>query len=56
MKTSTGLEKAMTPKTSTALEVRDDSLVESPADPELGPPTDPRVKSVVVQIRTKASP
>ncbi len=32
----------MTPKTWIALEVREDSLVESPADPKLEPPIDPR--------------
>jgi hypothetical protein len=37
-----------TPKTCTALEVRENSLVESPADPKLGPPIDLRVKPVVV--------
>jgi hypothetical protein len=57
MKTSTGLSMTTTPKTSAALEVREqDSLVESPAVPKLGPPTDPMVKPVVVKVRTKASP
>ncbi len=45
-----------TPKISTAMEVREDSLVESMADPELGLPTDPRVKPMVVQVRTKVNP
>jgi len=47
---------AMTPKTLKALEVREDSLVESPADPKLEPPIDPRVKPMMVQARTKADP
>jgi len=47
---------AMTPKTLKALEVREESLVESPADPKLEPPIDPRVKSMMVQARTKADP
>ncbi len=47
---------AMTPKTLKALEVREDSLVESPADPKLEPLIDPRVKPMMVQVRTKADP
>ena len=39
-----------------ALEVREDSLVESPADPKLEPPIDPRVTPMMVQARTKADP
>jgi len=46
----------MTPKTLKALEVREDSLVESPADPKLDPPIDPRVKPMMVQARTKVDP
>jgi hypothetical protein len=46
----------MTPKTLKALEVREDFLVESPADPKLEPPTDPRVTPMMVQARTKANP
>jgi hypothetical protein len=47
----------MTPKTLKALEVREDSLVEFPADPKLEPPIDPRVKPMMVQqARTKADP
>ena len=45
-----------TSKTLKALEVREGSLIESPADPELEPPIDPRVKPEMVQIRTEASP
>ncbi len=44
------------PKTMKALEVREDSVVESPADPKLEPPIDPRVKPMMVQARTKADP
>jgi hypothetical protein len=44
------------PKTLKALEVREDSLVESPANPKLEPPVDPRVKPIMVQARTKADP
>jgi hypothetical protein len=44
------------PKTLKALEVREDSVVESPADPKLEPPIDPRVKPMMVQARTKADP
>ncbi len=44
------------PKTLKALEVREDSLVESPADPKLELPIDPRVKLMMVQARTKADP
>jgi len=47
---------ATTPKTLKALEVREDSLVESPVDPKLEPPKDPRVKPMMVQARTKADP
>ena len=36
-----------TPKTLKALEVREDSLVESPADPKLEPPINPRDKPMV---------
>ena len=42
-KTSTGLRMAMTPKTMKALEVREDSLVEFPADPKLGLQIVPKV-------------
>ena len=56
LKTSTGLRMTTTPKTLKALEVREDSLVESPADPKLEPPIDPRVTSIMVQARTKADP
>jgi hypothetical protein len=45
-----------TPKTLKALEVREDSLVESPVDPKLELPIDPRVKPMMVQARTKANP
>ena len=45
-----------TPKTLKALEVREDSVVESPADPKLEPPIDPTVKPMMVQARTKANP
>jgi hypothetical protein len=38
------------------LEVKEDSLVESPADPKLEPPIDPRVTPMMVQARTKADP
>jgi hypothetical protein len=31
-------------------------LEESPADPKLEPPIDPRVKPMMVQARTKADP
>ncbi len=44
------------PKTLKALEVREDSYVESPADPKLEPPIDPRVKPMMIQARTKADP
>jgi hypothetical protein len=44
------------PKTLKALEVREDSVVESPADPKLEPPIDPRVTPMMVQARTKADP
>ncbi len=55
LKTSTGLRMTTTPKTLKALEVREDSsVVESPADPKLEPPIDPRVTSIMVQARTKA--
>jgi len=47
---------ATTPKTLKALEVKEDSLVESPADPNFEPPIDPRVKPMMVQARTKADP
>jgi hypothetical protein len=56
LKTSTGLRMTTTPKTLKALEVREDSVVESPADPKLEPPIDPRVTSIMVQARTKADP
>ncbi len=46
----------MTPKTLKALEVTEDSLVESPADPKLEPPIDPRVKPMMVQAKTEADP
>ncbi len=55
-KTSTGLRMTTTPKTLKALEVREDSLVESPADPTLESPIDPRVKPMMVLERTKADP
>ena len=44
------------PKTLKALEVREDSVVEPPADPTLEPPIDPRVMPIMVQARTKADP
>ncbi len=44
------------PKTLIALEVREDSVVESPADPKLELPIDPRVMSIMVQARTKTDP
>ena len=44
------------PKTLKALEVREDSVVESPADPKLEPPIDPKVTPMMVQARTKADP
>jgi len=47
---------ATTPKTLKTLEVREDSLVESPADPKLEPPIDPRVKPMMVQARTNSDP
>ena len=56
MKTSTGLRMATTTKILKALKVREDSLVESPADTKLEPPIDPRVKPVMVQARTNANP
>ncbi len=56
LKTSTGLRMTTTPKTLKALEVREDSMVESPADPKLEPPIGPRVKPMMVQARTKADP
>ncbi len=52
-KTLTGPRMATTPKTLKALEVREDSLVESPADPKLEPPIDPRVKLMMVQACPK---
>ena len=45
-----------TPKTLKALEVREESVVESPVDPKLEPPIDPRVTPIMVQARTKANP
>ena len=42
MTTTTGLRMAMTSKTLEALVVREDSLEESPADPKLEPPIDPK--------------
>ncbi len=56
IKTPTGLRMATTPKTLKALEVREGSMVESPADPKLERPIDPRVKPMMVQARTKADP
>jgi hypothetical protein len=56
LKTSTGLRMATTSKTLKALEVREDSVVESPTDPKMEPPIDPRVKPIMVQARTKADP
>ena len=56
LKTSTGLRMTTTSKTLKALEVREDSVVESPADPKLEPPIDPRVTPMMVQARTKADP
>jgi hypothetical protein len=50
------LRMATTPKTLKALEVREDSFVESPADPMFELPIDPRVKPMMVQARTKADP
>jgi hypothetical protein len=47
LKTSTGLRMATTPKTLKALVVREDSLVESPADPKFEPLIDPRDKPIV---------
>ncbi len=47
MKTSTGLRMTTTPKTLEALEVREDSLLESPADPKLELPIDPGNKPMV---------
>jgi len=47
---------ATTPKTLKALEVKEDSLVESPADPNFEPPIDPRVKPMMVQARTNSDP
>jgi hypothetical protein len=41
LKTWTGLRMATTPKTLKAMEVREDSVVESPVDPKLEPPIDP---------------
>ncbi len=41
---------AMTSKILKALEVREDSLEESPADPKLGLPIDPRVKPMVAKV------
>ena len=55
-KTPTGLRMATTPKTLKALEVREDSMVEFPADPKLEPPKDPRVKLMMVQAKTEANP
>ncbi len=56
IKTPTGLRMTTTPKTLKALEVREDSMVVSPADPKLEPPIDPRVKPMMVQARTKDDP
>ena len=42
IKTATGLRMATTSKTLEALAVREDSVVESPADPKLEPPIDPK--------------
>jgi hypothetical protein len=42
MTTMTGLWMATTSKTLEALVVREDSLEESPADPKLEPPIDPK--------------
>jgi hypothetical protein len=50
MKTLTGLRMATAPKTSKALEMREDFLVELLADPKLGPPIDPMIKPMVVQV------
>ncbi len=44
------------PKTLKALEVRENSMVESLADPKLELPIDPRVKPMMVQARTKTDP
>jgi hypothetical protein len=46
----------MTHKMLKAMWVVKDSLIESPADPELEPPIDPRVKPTLVRIRTEADP
>ena len=47
---------ATTFKTLKALEVREDSVVESPTDPKLEPQIDPRVTPMMVQARTKVDP
>ena len=47
MTTMTGQRMAMTSKTLEALVVREDSLIESPADPKLEPPIDPKDKPKV---------
>ncbi len=52
--TMTGSKMATTPKT-TALEVREDSsLTDSPMDPKLGLPTDPRAKPLVFKAKVKS--
>ncbi len=56
MKTSTGRRMTSTHKMLKAMWVVKDTLIESPADPELEPPIDPMVKPTLVRIRTKAYP
>ena len=56
LKTLTGLRDGNDPQDIEALEVREDSLVESPADPKLELPEDSRVKPMMDQARTKADP
>ncbi len=55
LKTLTGLRDGNDPQLK-ALEVRENSLEESPAGPKLEPPIDTRVKPMIVQARTKADP
>ncbi len=55
-KTPDRSEDGNNPQDIETLEVREDSMVESPADPKLEPPIDPRVKPMMVQARTKVDP
>jgi hypothetical protein len=55
LKTSTGL-RMTNPQDIASLGGEGGLLEESPADPKLEPPIDPRVKPMMVQARTKANP